>query len=39
MSFFDAINRNDASISSRTSAQSTYMRAVKSSPSQPKGPM
>ena len=39
MSFLGAIIRNDASISSRTSSQSTFLRAVKSSPSQPKGPM
>ncbi len=39
MSFFGAINRNDASTSSRTSPQSTFFVAVKSRPSQPNGPM
>ena len=39
MSFFGAINRNDASTSSRTSSQSTFFVAVKSRPSQPNGPM
>ena len=39
MSFLGAINRNDESISSRTSSQSTFFFAVKSSPSQPDGPM
>ena len=39
ISFFGATNRNDASTSSRTSLQSTFLRAAKSRPSQPNGPM